>query len=63
MPYEYKREPLNDDEVNRLTNACDTFQEKFVVWTLLDSGDRGKINKIYTMTGRMLTNEFLRRIL
>jgi len=40
MPYQYKREPLNDDEVNRLTNACDTFREKFVVWTLLDTGLR-----------------------
>jgi len=40
MPYQYKREPLNDDEVNSLTNACDTFREKFVVWTLLDTGLR-----------------------
>jgi len=40
MPYQYKREPLNDDEVDRLTNACDTFREKFVVWTLLDTGLR-----------------------
>ncbi|MCD6317513.1 tyrosine-type recombinase/integrase [Candidatus Aerophobetes bacterium] len=40
MPYQYKREPLDDDEVNRLTNACDTFREKFVVWTLLDTGLR-----------------------
>jgi len=40
MPYQYKREPLSDDEVNQLTNACDTFREKFVVWTLLDTGLR-----------------------
>jgi integrase/recombinase XerD len=40
MPYQYKREPLSDDEVNRLTNACETFDEKFVVWTLLDTGLR-----------------------
>jgi len=39
MPYQYKREPLND-EVNRITNACDTFREKFVIWTLLDTGLR-----------------------
>ena len=38
MPYQYKREPLSDDEVNRLINACDTFREKFVIWTLLDTG-------------------------
>ncbi len=40
MPYQYKREPLNDDEVDSLINACDTFREKFVVWTLLDTGLR-----------------------
>ena len=40
MPYQYKRKPLSDDEVNRITNACDTFREKFVIWTLLDTGLR-----------------------
>jgi len=40
MPYQYKREPLNDDEVDRLTNACETFREKLVIWTLLDTGMR-----------------------
>jgi len=40
MPYQYKREPLDDDEVDKLINACDTFREKFVVWTLLDTGLR-----------------------
>ena len=40
MPYQYKREPLSDDEVNRLTNACESFGERFVVWTLLDTGLR-----------------------
>jgi len=40
MPYQYKREALNDDEVDRLINACDNFREKFVVWTLLNTGLR-----------------------
>jgi len=40
MPYQYKREPLDDDELDKLTNVCDTFREKFVVWTLLDTGLR-----------------------
>ena len=31
---------MSDDEVNKLINACDIFREKFVVWTLLDSGLR-----------------------
>jgi integrase/recombinase XerD len=40
MPYQDKREPLNNDEVNKLTNVCNTFREKFVVWTFLDTGLR-----------------------
>jgi integrase/recombinase XerD len=40
MPYQYKREPLNNDEVDKLINACNTFREKFVVWTFLDTGLR-----------------------
>jgi len=30
MPYQYKREPLNNDELNKLTNTVDTFKEKIV---------------------------------
>ncbi len=40
MPYQYKREPLTQDEATRLANACDTHEEKLVVWTLLDTGLR-----------------------
>ncbi len=40
MPYQYKREPLTQDEANRLANVCDTHEEKLVVWTLLDTGLR-----------------------
>jgi len=40
MPYQYKREPLNNDEVNKLTNSWSTFRERFVIWTLLDTGLR-----------------------
>jgi len=39
-PYQYKHEPLSDDETNTLVNACESFQEKLVVWTLLDTGLR-----------------------
>jgi hypothetical protein len=35
MPYQYKREPLSDGEVNRLTNTFYAFGEKFVIWALL----------------------------
>jgi hypothetical protein len=32
MPYQYKRERLSNDEVNRLINVCETFEKKFVIW-------------------------------
>jgi integrase/recombinase XerD len=38
MPYQYKREPLNNDEENKLTNSCNTFRVKFVIRTFLDTG-------------------------
>lgn len=31
MPYQYKREPLSQDEANRLATACRTHEEKLVV--------------------------------
>jgi len=40
MHYQYKREPLTRDEANRLANACQTHEEKLVLWTLLDTGLR-----------------------
>jgi integrase/recombinase XerD len=40
MPYQYKREPLTQEEATRLANACETPQEKILVWTLLDTGLR-----------------------
>src|SRR5437660_12919610 len=40
MPYQFKREPLTQDEATRLANACATHIEKLVVWTLPDTGLR-----------------------
>ena len=40
MPYQYKRDPLTPDEANRLASACETHQERLIVWTLLDTGSR-----------------------
>jgi integrase/recombinase XerD len=41
MPkYQFKREPLTQDEATRLANACDTPLERLIVWTLLDTGLR-----------------------
>ena len=40
MAYVFVREPLNSEEYDRLINACITFREKLVVWTLLETGLR-----------------------
>lgn len=40
MSYQYKREPLTQDEANRLANACNCHEERLVIWTLLDTGLR-----------------------
>lgn len=48
MQHQYKREPLSDDEVDRLTQACASFREKLCVFTLLDTGMR--VSELATMT-------------
>ncbi len=40
MAYQYKREPLTAGEATALANACETHEERLVVWTLLDTGLR-----------------------
>src|SRR6202158_1703518 len=40
MAYQFKREPLTADEANRLALVCSTYEEKLIVWTLLDTGLR-----------------------
>jgi integrase/recombinase XerD len=40
MPYQFKREPLTQDEANRLAQACSTHEERLIVLTLLDTGLR-----------------------
>ena len=40
MAYQYVREPLRAEEADRLCNACQTTEEKLVLWTLLDTGLR-----------------------
>ena len=37
---QYKREPLDDAQIDQLVKACQTFREKLLVWTLLDTGLR-----------------------
>ena len=40
MKRQYKREPLSQEEANRLANACETHQKKLIIWTLLETGLR-----------------------
>ncbi len=40
MAYQYVREPLTHEDADKLANACETTQEKLVVWPLLDCGLR-----------------------
>ena len=40
MAYIFVREPLSGEECDRIVNACRSFQEKLVIWVLLDTGLR-----------------------
>jgi len=48
MPYQFKREPLTQEEATRLANACTSAEEKLAVWTLLDTGLR--VSELATLT-------------
>ena len=40
MSYQYVREPLRAEDADKLSNACNTAEEKLIIWTLLDTGLR-----------------------
>src|SRR6266567_3556826 len=40
MPYQFKREPLTQDEANRLFYGYGNHRERLIIWTLLDTGLR-----------------------
>lgn len=40
MAYQYVREPLRAEDADKLSQACETTQEKLIIWTLLDTGLR-----------------------
>ena len=40
MAYQFVREPLRAEEADALCQACETAQEKLILWTLLDTGLR-----------------------
>lgn len=40
MAYQFVREPLKDEEADKLCQVCESSLEKIIVWTLLDTGLR-----------------------
>lgn len=40
MAYQYVRQPLRAEEADALSQACETTEEKLIIWTLLDTGLR-----------------------
>lgn len=40
MTYQYVREPLTINDADKLSNLCETTEEKLIIWTLLDTGLR-----------------------
>lgn len=40
MAYQFRREPLSTEETDRLMNACQTAQEKLVIFGILETGLR-----------------------
>ena len=40
MAYQFKREPLTPVEADKLYQACNSVQEKLIIWILLDTGLR-----------------------
>ncbi|NBT86208.1 MAG: hypothetical protein EBT45_06915 [Alphaproteobacteria bacterium] len=37
MAYQFIREPLRNEEVDKLCHACETVEEEFLIWPLLDT--------------------------
>ena len=40
VAYQYVRQPLRAEEADALSHACETPEEKLIIWTLLDTGLR-----------------------
>ena len=50
MSYQFVREPLREEEADKLCQACETMLEKLIVWTLIDTGLR--VSELCTLTPR-----------
>ena len=48
MAYQFARQPLRLEEADQLANACQTTEERLIVWTLLDTGLR--ISELCSLT-------------
>jgi len=40
VAYQFVRQPLRAEEADALSHACETTEEKLIIWTLLDTGLR-----------------------
>lgn len=52
MAYQYIREPLREEEADQLCHACQTLQEKLIIWTLLDTGLR--VSELCSLTPQQI---------
>ena len=50
MAYQYVREPLRAEEADALSHACETTQEKLIIWTLIDTGLR--VSELCSLTSQ-----------
>ena len=50
MAYQYIREPLRAEEADALSHACETTQEKLIIWTLIDTGLR--VSELCSLTSQ-----------
>jgi len=50
MAYQFKREPLRAEEADKLSQICQTVQEKLIIWTLLDTGIR--VSELCSLTSQ-----------
>lgn len=57
MSNQYKREPLTQDEANRLANPCQSHKKKLLAWTLLDTGLR--VSELAKLTKGNITRGIL----
>lgn len=50
MAYQYVREPLRAQEGDALAHACETTEEKLIIWTLIDTGLR--VSELCSLTSQ-----------